>query len=406
MASDHQLRDFLGIALKSISQRRMRSWLTMIGIFIGIAAVVALVSLGQGLENAITEEFEELGSDKIFISPAGSLFSAGGVDSLADEDVDLVQDVRGVDSAAGYVMSSARVEWEDEAWYPFIWGIPTEEDRIELLEEVFPVGEGRLLEEGEKSKAIVGYHYATNPAFDEKLYIDDDVSVAGKEFEVVGSFEEVGNRDDDRAIAIPLETARDLLDIPERLDSIVVRIEEGADVNDVESRIEREMRDDRDQDVGEEDFYVQTFMDLIEGFMSILNIVTAVLVGIAAISLLIGGIGIMNTMYTAVVERTKEIGIMKAIGAKNDDVLTLFLIESGILGLAGGVVGVLLGAGLASVASYLARTLGGFEYLVAQFPWWLIVGALVFSVVVGILSGILPARQASHKNPVDALRYE
>lgn len=406
MASDDQWRDFFSIAVKNITQRGLRSWLTMIGIFIGIAAVVALVSLGQGLENAINEEFQELGSDKIFISPAGSLFGAGGVNSLTEDDIEVLRDVRGVDGVAGYMMSSAKVEWEDEVWFPFVWGIPSDDDQIELLEEMFPVGDGRLFDEGEKSKAIVGYDYATDSAFDDPLLIGDDVAVNDVEFEVVGSFEEVGNRDDDRVVALPLEKARDLLDVPERLDSIIVRVEEGADIPAVEARIEKEMRDDRDQDVGEEDFYVQTFMDVIEGVMSILNIVTSVLVGIAAISLLIGGIGIMNTMYTSVLERTKDIGIMKAIGAKNEDVLTLFLIESGLLGLAGGVVGVLLGMGLAWVASFLARTLGGFEYLVAQYPWWLIVGALTFSVVVGILSGILPARQASYKSPVDALRYE
>ncbi|MFP4524473.1 MAG: ABC transporter permease [Candidatus Woesearchaeota archaeon] len=406
MASDQQLEDFFSISLKSIRQRRMRSWLTMIGIFIGIAAVVALVSLGQGLENAINEEFQELGTDKMFISPAGSLFGAGGVDSLTEDDVELLGDVRGVDEAAGYMMSSAKVEWDGELWFPFVWGVPSDDDQIRLLEEMFPLEEGRLFEEGAKGVAIVGYDYATDSAFDEPLIIGDDVMVNGEKFEVVGSFEEVGNRDDDRVVAIPMEQARDLLDVPERLDSIIVRMDEGEDVEDVEERIKKEMRDERDQDEGEEDFYVQTFMDVIESFMSILNIVTAVLVGIAAISLLIGGIGIMNTMYTSVLERTKDIGIMKAIGAKNEDVLTLFLIESGLLGLAGGVVGVLLGMGLAWVASFLARTVGGFEYLVAQFPWWLIVGALAFSVIVGILSGILPARQASRKNPVDALRYE
>ncbi|MFH1823570.1 MAG: FtsX-like permease family protein, partial [archaeon] len=138
----------------------------------------------------------------------------------------------------------------------------------------------------------------------------------------------------------------------------------------------------------------------------IFGIVQAVFIGIAAISLVVGGIGIMNTMYTAVLERTREIGIMKAVGARNRNILTLFLIESGILGLVGGAIGVLIGIGLSTGVAFVAAQALGTTFLRAVFPWYLIVGALAFSFGIGSLSGILPAIQASRLKPVDALRYE
>lgn len=406
MVSIDKLVDFFKLSIKSIGKRRTRSWLTMIGIFIGIAAVVALVSLGEGLQGAINEEFDELGADKIFVSPAGSFFGAGGVASLAEDDIDVIRRARGVDSITSYILTTGQIQWDDENWWYFVMGMDATKEAQDLIDELYTIEKGRWFRDGEKYKAVVGYDYANNPAFEDNLFIGDSFTINGQEFEVVGTIEQVGNSQDDRAVVIPMDVARDLFDIPERLDSIIIKVKEGEDVDLVASAIEEEMRDDRDLDEGDEDFEVQTFLDLISGFLVILDIVTTVLVGIAAISLLIGAIGIMNTMYTAVLERTKEIGIMKAIGGTNNDILWMFLIESGMLGVAGGIVGILLGAGFASIAAYLAQTVGGFEYLQAHFPFWLIAGALIFSFVVGVGAGAFPARRAARKNPVDSLRYE
>lgn len=145
---------------------------------------------------------------------------------------------------------------------------------------------------------------------------------------------------------------------------------------------------------------------MLQSFGSILNIITAVLIGIAAISLLVGGIGIMNTMYTSVLERTNEIGVMKAIGARNSDILLIFLVESGVVGLAGGVIGIFLGIGFGKIAALFAAEVLKAPIIQASFPWYLIAGALAFSLLVGIASGLLPALQASKLKPADALRYE
>ena len=168
------------------------------------------------------------------------------------------------------------------------------------------------------------------------------------------------------------------------------------------------MKRDRDEKLKEKPktFSVSTSEQLLETFGDILSVVQAVLVGIATISLLVGGIGIMNTMYTAVIERTKEIGTMKAVGARNSDILFIFLFESGLLGLVGGAIGIGIGIGLGKTAEYIASVSLGTDLLKAVFPWYLILGALTFSFLVGCISGVAPAYQASRLKPADALRYE
>ena len=232
------------------------------------------------------------------------------------------------------------------------------------------------------------------------------LKINGQSFEIVGILERTGDPGADRAIVASIEDVREILDIEDEFNYLVVRVSPSMDPEDAVEPLTRAMRRDRGLKEGKEDFQIETATQLIESFKNILVVVQMVLIGIACISLLVGGIGIMNTMYTSVLERTKEIGIMKAIGARNSDVLSIFLIESGLLGMAGGAIGVVIGASLSKFVEILGQQVLDTTLLKAQFPWYLIVGALVFSFVIGTLSGILPARQASHLKPVDALRYE
>jgi len=174
----------------------------------------------------------------------------------------------------------------------------------------------------------------------------------------------------------------------------------------VAETIERKLRRSRGEKEDQETFTVQTSEQLAQTFQSIFAVIQAVFVGIAAISLVVGGIGFMNTMYTAVLERTKESVTMKAVGAKNSDILYIFLFESGLLGLVGGSIGILLGVGIAKAVEYIATVQLGTVFLQAAFGYELILGALLFSFVVGSASGVLPAIQAAKLKPADALRYE
>ena len=195
----------------------------------------------------------------------------------------------------------------------------------------------------------------------------------------------------------------ELFGIDDEIDLIVVRVRDKDKIEDVANEIERKLRNDRNEKVGEESFSVETPLQALGAVNTVLGIINIIIIGIAAISLFVGGIGIANTMYTSVLERRKEIGVMKAVGAKNKDILMLFLIESGLLGLVGGIVGALLGLGAALFVSGAATSALGVPFeVVISYP--LIFGAIAFSFLVGMISGVLPAMQASKLNVVDALR--
>jgi len=187
---------------------------------------------------------------------------------------------------------------------------------------------------------------------------------------------------------------------------IVAQANLGEDPEKIADDITKELRRERNVQEGKEDFTVETPNQLAESFNVILDIVQIVLIGIAGISLLVGGIGIMNTMYTTVLERTKEIGVMKAMGARNSHILYLFVVESGLYGLGGGIVGVLIGISIAKLVEAIFIAVLGPALLSVEISWPLLVSTLLFSFIVGCLSGIAPARVAAKMHPVDSLRYE
>ncbi|MFH1505655.1 MAG: ABC transporter permease [archaeon] len=402
--------DYFRFAIANIRKRRMRSWLTMLGIFIGIAAVVALISLGQGLQNSIEEQFQVLGKDKIFIQPKGGFGPPGSSTAvgLTTDDLSVVESVRGIDEAAPILLKNAKIEFNDQVRYEYLVSLGEDEDR-ELVKESMglEIILGRDIRKGEKYKVALGYNYyaKSEALYGKQIKLRDKIKINDKDFEVVGFFDKIGNPSDDQTVVVSEDVTREMYDVGDEVDIIYARVEKGADASKVGEDVKKALRDHRDLEKGNEDFTVQTPEDLMESFGTILAIVQGVLIGIAAISLLVGGIGIMNTMYTAVLERTNEIGIMKAIGGKNSDILKIFLIESGTLGLVGGVIGVIIGYGLGKIVEVFAGA-AGIDLFKAAFPWYLIVGALAFSFLIGSLAGMLPAIRASKLKPVDALRYE
>lgn len=403
------MNDYFSLAFNNLKRRKVRSWLTMIGIFIGIAAVVGLISLGQGLQNAISEQFEQLGSNKIIIQPGGfaSPGSSGGESlKLTSKDVRIIEEVRGVESIIAYLVKQGQITYRDEANIVYTEGVTSEDFEKTMDIGGLEVIEGRGLKNGDKYKAVVGYNHVYGDLWEKKLYVGNSINIEGIEFKVTGVMEKIGNPIDDNIVYVPKEVLREIMNIDDEESQLVVETANGFDPVDVADTIKRKLRQSRGEEEGQETFNVQTSEQLLESFSSIFNIVQAVLVGIAAISLVVGGIGIMNTMYTAVIERTKEIGTMKAVGAKNSDIMLIFLFEAGLLGLVGGAIGIAIGYGLGKSVEYIAIQALGTDLLRASFPWYLIVGALTFSFLVGALSGIAPAYQASKLKPADALRYE
>ena len=403
------IEDFFKQGWGNIRKRKLRSWLTMIGIFIGIAAVVSIISLGQGLQKYMDDEFAKLGRDKIMVMPKGAFGPmAEGSSTFTDKDIKAIKKVVGISDATGMSYKVAKLEFNDVVRYYLAIGVPTDEQRT-LFDELFlsyDIEFGRNIKKGDKYKIVLGHYYYDRELFEKNVQLRDTVKVNDIGFKTVGFYEIIGNPGDDMNIYIPQDTLEEMYDIKDEYNMLIAKVSPGVTPLKGAEKIEKALRKSRDVEEGQEDFSVQTTEEMLETYNDILNIVNVVLIGIAAISLLVGGIGIMNTMYTAVIERTKEIGIMKAIGAKNSSIMTLFVIESGILGALGGAIGVAIGMAFSKSVELIATAVLQTVLLQAYFPWYLIVGSLAFAFVVGTISGLLPARQAANLKPVDALRYE
>ncbi len=401
----------LRFAFENVKERRLRSILTIIGIAIGIAAVVSLISLGQGLKVAINEQFERMGSNVITV-----MASSGGVSTpmmglmsknpITKNDEKVILSVRGVEDVGASIFVPDTVEAHGRNIDTFVSGITINEFDYMLGRKGYKIIEGRKLLPTDKYAAIIGYSLYTGDyeKNGKRVRLRDKIIIQGREFRVVGVLDKIGSDMDDKSIMIPMKTFREVYDEPEKDGMIFVHVKDGFDVEKVAEDIKHALRRTRNEKEGEETFQVQTSKGMLEAFNTILTILNAVLIGIASISLLVGGVGIMNTMYTSTLERTREIGILKSIGARRFDIMMIFLYESAILGMIGGIFGLLFGFGLGKFAETIALYYG--VTLRVYFSPILIVGSLVFSMFVGILSGVAPAIQASRLNPVDALRYE
>ncbi len=399
--------DYIKMSFRNIMRRKRRTALTVIGIFIGITAVVSLVSLGQGLEDSIEAEFESIGGNKLFINPGGDQ-TQGQVTSsatLTDQDLVAVRNSRGVGSAEGAIFMNTGVEFDDQTTFLPVIGIPAGQN-IELVLESWAMetGEGRMIRETDTSNVVIGSQVADR-VFEDEVSIRSNIVINGKKHTVVGILESTGDPSIDTAVMLPLETTRELMDRPENFDWIFAEMEEGFESDQVKENVEQQLRLRRNVEEGEEDFTVSTEEDLIESFQGILGAVSGVVVGIAAISLFVGAVGIMNTMYTSVSQRTREIGVMKAIGAQKRQIMFVFLLESAVIGFLGGLIGLMSGVALSwtgSLAVSQASALGISPYLGPE----LLIGSMAFSVGLGIVSGLLPARRAANLEPAEALRYE
>jgi putative ABC transport system permease protein len=402
-------KEYFTLAIKNLKNRKLRSWLTVLGILISIATIFTLISLSLGLERAIEEQFELLGADKFFIqSKIGFLTSPGSTDLtiLTEKDVEFVSKINGIKDYSYFVAANSKVEFSDETRYFMIWGIPSEHQEVYLEVGSLGIEEGRFLKKGDKNSVILGNNFKTKNLLGKPLRVGNKLRINEEEFKIRGILEPIGNSEDDSSIIIDIESFRKIFGIPERVDYIMLQVEDSEKVLEIAERTEEKLRKFRGLNENTQDFSILTLDEILESFRNILGIITYFLAGIAAISLLVGGIGIANTMYTSILERTKEIGIMKAIGARNSDILKIFLIESGLLGLVGGIIGVILGYGASKLIEFIIVTQFNTNLLSVSASLPLILGCLIFSFLVGILSGIFPAFNSSKINVVDALRYE
>ncbi len=389
--------------IKNLKRRKLRSWLTIIGVIVGVLAIVSLMSLAQGLQDSITSEFDRMGARKITVASKFLTFGGASESGFTNEDVQEIERIFDVDFVVPAIESVVRINYNNELSFINITGY-----KIDNLEEFFEqedmtILRGACFSNSRSRDIIVGYDYYNDyeNLFKRRIDVGTRLRLGTQTYNVVGVLDDTGDQRKNRRMFVSIENIREITNVKEEIiDKIYVIIKENRDIEAVGERIDERL----DRFRGRDDYDVNTPARTAEQQREILNIVSIVVIGIASISLLVGGVGIMNSMYTSVVERKKEIGILKAIGAKNTDILTIFLLEAGIIGLIGGFLGTLGGIGLAISVSVIADLLGA-EFAYSINPLVCFFG-LGFSFLVGIISGFLPAYQASKHEPIESLREE
>jgi putative ABC transport system permease protein len=401
--------DYLILALKNLEHRGIRSWLTLLGIFIGVTAVVSLMSLGAGLQAAVGAQFG-ISSTQVLTVQAGGLNAygppgSGAVNKLTTDDVEAIERLSSVEMAIPRIVSSGKMEFNDIVAFGMAISVPDGEKRKFAYEVMdLEIEVGRMLKDGDVNKVMLGYNFGRNgDIFGKPVVPGKSVLVQDEKFVVAGILEKTGSFMIDSMVMMNDAPLRDLMDYGDDVDIIAVKARAEDMMDRAKEDIEKLMRKRREVDEGEEDFEVSTPEAMMETVNSILGGVQAFIIIIASISILVGALGIVNTMTTSVLERRAEIGIMKAIGATNGQIFIQFFFESGMLGFIGGLTGVICGtligvAGIVGINGFLGSELSPIIDFV------LIGGALVGSFVVGAVAGIVPAMNAAKQNPVEALR--
>ncbi len=398
--------EIIKYSLKNLWKRKGRSFLTILSIFAGIATIFIFISFGLGLYNYIGEIASGSSADKVIIQAKG--MSAPGLDTtfkLTDKDLEAIEKTLGVFEAVGSYTKAAEVKQDKKTIYTYLISIDPKKPIVLDLSNI-KVEVGRGLKSTDIGKVVLGYNYQIpNKIFPKSYEINEKIKVGGKDLDIIGFVESVGSPQDDAQIYVINDEVKELYSNESLSYGWIVARVDKSDINNIVDRIEKNLRKERNLEEGKEDFYVQSFQDLIDTYSGVLNIVIGFIIMIALISVVVSAINTTNTMVTSVLERTKEIGIMKAIGARDLEIFGLFLFESSFLGFVAGAIGVILGFIVTSITSLVLDSLG-WGFLKPAYPMELFIGCILFAVLTGALSGAIPAYRAAKIRPADTLRYE
>lgn len=400
-------------ALESLSGNKLRSGLTVLGIVIGVAAVIAMLAVGRGAEASITGSISGIGTNLLFVFRGDPGDNIRNPKPLTTEDANALRDQFAAPSIAAVapaLQGDAMVSFGGEQATPQLFGVTPEYFQVRNLS----LTEGELITEehmlGRSSVVLLGPEVAESLFGHSDGVTGETVRIEGQPFRVIGVLESKGGGafgSEDNQVLVPFTTAQTRLirrSTSNRVDIIFVQAASGDVVTQATEEIAQILRTRHRTPVGEDDFTIFSQQDLLSTFQSITGILTIFLGGIAGISLLVGGIGIMNIMLVSVTERTREIGLRKALGARRRDILIQFLTESSLLSLIGGIIGIMLGWLISFAVGRIAAASGtAFTPLVGVDAVAL---ATIFSAIVGLFFGIYPANRAAGLEPVEALRYE
>lgn len=400
-------------ALESLSGNKLRSGLTVLGIVIGVAAVIAMLAVGQGAQASITGSISGIGTNLLFVFRGDSNNNIRNPKPLTLGDTNALRDqfaAPNIEAVAPALQANGIVSFGGEQTSPQIFGVTPEYFQVrnfELAEGEF-ITEEHLL--GRASVVLLGPDVATKLFGHADGVTGETIRIEGQPFRVIGVLKSKGGGSfgsQDNFVVIPFTTAQARLirrSTSDRVDIIFVQAVSGDVVTKASDEIGTILRNRHRTPIGADDFTVFTQQDLLKTFQSITGILTVFLGGIAGISLLVGGIGIMNIMLVSVTERTREIGLRKALGARRRDILIQFLTESSLLSLIGGIIGIILGWLISFGVGQIAAARGtDFTPIVGLNA---ILLATIFSAAVGLFFGIYPANRAASLEPVEALRYE
>jgi putative ABC transport system permease protein len=406
------LRDHVKLAFKSLRHRLSRSLLTLLGIAIGIMAIISLLALGEGMQQAVTGELSSL-SDVIIVSTGGGGFSSfgggrstSGGEYFTQRDIAGIERIQGVKTVSTQLSGSGLAEYNGKITVLSLTGMEVSVMKLQYASQNLESGE--FLTENDQNKIMIGYSIA-HDTFDADISVGGRIKINGQKFFVSGIFEKqgFGGTSSD---SIVLMNSRDFQKLTgqSNVSLIYLRV---YNVNDAES-IATTIQNTINGNHGKKDFATATTMtSILKTVQNIIGILQLVLVGIASIALVVASIGIMNTMLTSVMERTREIGIMKAIGATTRDIMSIFIIEGVLMSGVGGVIGIILGVFGSQALTLILRSFmsmgGGSSFqLVPIITITSVVLAIAVSLIVGIFSSLYPAWKAARMSPIEAVRYE
>jgi len=397
-------------AFKNLRHKQLRSWLTILGIVIGIASVVSLLTIGIGFQEEVNRQIGALGGRTIFVSPASAgasaAFSGGTAPSsgkLYQKDYERLKRIPDIEDIARLIMGRTTVKFKDKEISSTVYGI---EPGVFEKTTAIDIESGRFLLPSDRRVVVIG-NTISEDTFGQKnrVSVNSYLEIGGQKFRVIGIMKKSGNGFGggrvDSGIYISFDEARQLFRSTFReneLGAMAVLIREGADSDEVTEKMQTELDSSRKVKPDERDYSVVNPKTIQAAINNVLGLVTLFLGAIAGISLVVGGLAIASAMFTSVMERTREIGVLKAVGATQQDILKIFIFEAGMLGGIGGAIGTLLGLAIVYIGSLFG--------LPATVNIGIALFGFAFAVIVGLAAGYIPAKNASALSPVDAMRYD